>query len=446
MQKRYWTFGEVIRALGTASFEELKLQYDPKRIAREKRLDMKPGPCAGCGREAGPANKKAHILPVAEGWPTTDDNIIWLCERPGKQTASGGCHWLFDHGYASANEITAAKSAEGEAAFQLGPQLRSRYKDFGPSPRESGHYRKWQEALTAERKGIERDYATFAKLTIEIAECSRRRPTEDSLKRALSILDNVTPGKIDDHHLLARYYYERGYIFFLQGGLSESRKLFETPLDKLEDYESNPASAWRWAAHRAMITQIDLLLAQGDPPAHAKGLPSFRDELIEVLKVVLRADGDLNTPDPWNAAPERRRDRAMVGRWVQNMLHDLCRIEVLMGNKDQSLHYLTMALDRWKDRHLANGWESPFKPLLVSLRGHVQLLRASCDSDVREAVGYLVRALVMFRGQSQQPEGTADILRGIGNGLTSLEDCKASVCCEVAGTYRDVGSWGLWAR
>ena len=423
MQKKYLTFGEVINALGTASFEELKLQYDPKRIARAKRLDMKPAPCVACGRLADSANKKAHILPVAEGWATTDDNIIWLCERPGKQTASDGCHWLFDHGYTSANEITAAKSAEGEAAFQLGPQLRSRYNDFGPSPRESGHYRKWQKALAAERKGIEHDYATFAKLTIEIAECSRRRPTKDSLKRALSILDNVTPDKIVVLHLLARYYYERGYIFFLQGGLSESRKLFATPLEQLTDYESNPASAWRWAAHRAMITQIDLLLAQGDPPAQAKRLPSFRDELIEVLKVVLKAERELNIPNPWNADPETRRDRAMVGRWVQNMLHDLCRIEVLMGNKDQSLHYLTRALDRWKDRHLANRWESPFKPLLVSLRGHVQLLRASCDSEVREAVGYLIRALVLFRGQSQQPEWTADILRGIGNGLTSLGDC-----------------------
>jgi hypothetical protein len=189
-----------------------------------------------------------------------------------------------------------------------------------------------------------------------------------------------------------------------------------------------------------MMSQVELL-ARAEHESHLV----FRGELVEVLGVLLRAEAAVAVPDPWTASGEGRRDRILVGRWVQNILHQLCRVDVLVGDVTQSQSRLGMALDRWKGQHRANGWESGFRPLLVSLRGHVELLGASAESDVRKALGYFVRAIVMFRGRSQQPEWTADILRGVGAGLQLLKHDDAALFFRVADEYRDVGSCGLWA-
>lgn len=442
METKYWTVDTVVEALGMRTYKRLKSTYDPKVKARRTKLFREVQPCVGCGRSSIciPKNQRAHIDPVAEGFPTEHGNVLFLCRKFG-QDASDCCHWLFDHGYASANEVRISHAAPIGMPFELGRQLRTRYKAFGPQSREAGEYAKHEQDLT---EACEHQNPDPESRTIERAEIARRRPTADSLVRALSILDEVRPEEIGNRYTKARYFYERAYINLLQGQLEEARRELDGSLHLLDDYRTSPASAWRWAAHRATIAQIDVLRAPTSGIDRCNSLSDSARAIVEILEVVLDAERRLAIIDPWTIVAHGRRDRTFVGRWVQNMLHDRCRINVLQGEAEEARRSLNQALDRWKDCHLANGWETAFRPLLVALHGHVRLLCASNDDDIRAALGLLIRALVMFRGRQQQPEGAADILRGIGKCLKALNDCAASNCYAVGEEYRDAGSWGFW--
>jgi tetratricopeptide (TPR) repeat protein len=447
MQTEFLTFPQVIAALGLGVFDRLKAEFDPKIVARATDAGISDGPCILCGRamvhQKGrtATNKRAHILPVSEGWPTTANNVVLLCERPGKATAHDGCHWLFDNGYACVNEILEVAASTGSAAAkQLASNMRTRHSTFGTSARESGHYRKWQKELRSKTGKCIGEYSKFAELILQVAESARRRTTKNALSKALLVIEEIDHAKIEDTYVRSRYLYERGYIYFLQGRWGEAHTLFLAGINDLFLAQDNPGNAWRLAAFRAMACQVQLL-------AHPPQIEAFRlcrAELSDVLYVLLQVESDLAIPDPWAVSSEARLNQMLAGRWAQNIHLYLCRIDVLMGDAVQARTRLEITLERWKRYHRANGWEACFKPLLVSLRGHVELLTASSDDDVRKALGFLVRALVMFRGRSQQPESISDILRGIGRGLRRLKNGDASYFFRVAERCSDAASWGLW--
>ena len=444
-----WTINALFEQLGKDTYVWLKSTYDPKAAERQRKRLPEVERCFGCGRSETykPANQRAHIDPVAEGSAVTEDNgrdVIFLCNRE-KPRHVDCCHWLYDNGYASVGEVRRIVQCVNPKPFELGELLRARYRAIQQQPRDSGNYGRRDRDLEAEQVSLVPDPV---KHIIERAEIARRRPKAGSLQRAHSFLDKVDPNEIGDLHTRSWYHYERAYAYFLQRRLQEARCELVSSLWLFHGYKNAPSLAWRWAAHQAVIAQIDVVLATNNGIDRNESCSRFESTTVEILDVVLQAERQLaNGGDPWTMAEEERRDRIFSGRWVLNSLYDLCRINVFRGNIENASKYLHKADDQWKERNLANGWESAYRPLLVAMRGHVKLLGADNPADYREAIGFLTRALVMFRGRKQQPESVADTLRGIGKCLRNLNDTEVSVkFYAVAARCHDVGAWGLWTE
>jgi hypothetical protein len=92
---------------------------------------------------------------------------------------------------------------------------------------------------------------------------------------------------------------------------------------------------------------------------------------------------------------------------------------------------------------ITSGWDAGSRSNLLALYGQIALASAASEEDARNALPYLVRALVLLLGlRRQQPEGVRDLLFGIADGLRRVgEGTRGGQIMAVAAACVDYSSW-----
>jgi len=130
-------------------------------------------------------------------------------------------------------------------------------------------------------------------------------------------------------------------------------------------------------------------------------------------------------------------------RWVYNCLVHLVKPDLAQGRVNAARKRWDEAAKYWRTMDITSGWDAGSRSNLLALYGQIALASAASEEDARNALPYLVRALVLLLGlRRQQPEGVRDLLFGIADGLRRVgEGTRGGQIMAVAAACVDYSSW-----
>jgi tetratricopeptide (TPR) repeat protein len=428
---------EVHGALGE-QYRNLVTRYDIKRGERHKtkrEADMlEPRCCAACGRRPPKVLRleAAHINPLAECARTESTNLLLLCrERMDKYDR--GCHKLFDQGYASIRSMRTCRERwmNGLPPVHRGAMLKM-MKLQGKKPQQLGHLFQELSALRKRQARYSSDSENWAEVQLSIAEVTRRRARKDALKRARMEIVKIRIEVFQKPSTIARYFYERGYIDLLTGNLADALKDFDEGRKVLETDLRDSSHGWRWSAHTCLMAQVGRALYS----AHSSSGWSWARIQQELQEALRKAEKAARLLEPGTD------DYRHANRWVENCLLHLTKPKIANNHYQSALELWKRARDVWERMDLSTGWDAGFRPHHFILYGHIELMKAKDPEEIRQALAYLVRAIVLLVGlRRQQPEGVRDLLFATARATRALRDPIHKQVERVAYRCVDLSSW-----
>ncbi|MFY3741117.1 MAG: tetratricopeptide (TPR) repeat protein [Candidatus Nitrosomirales archaeon] len=437
------TANEIRQAIGD-SYGELVDRYDMKRTERKRKtVQLKPWKCAACGRKPPGVFRleKAHISPLSELGITTLENLLPLCIRHGGDRQLG-CHTLYDQGYCSIADMHECRKRWIECRQ---PTTRDNMMQllahFGPSTQQLGALNIKLRNLKMQQKSKPIDSEEWHYLQVQIAEVTRRRAAKDARKRAWQELTRVNPRKLMSATRKSKYFYEKGYIELLSGHLNDAFNDFFHGRKILRADSSNSKNSWRWAAHTVQLVQVSRLRSVIDPNA-GWSWDKIRQELARALCYSEKATRDLGKAIEKRSTPYLQEEYRHAQRWVQNCRLHLIKPDLAQQQLESARNDWDKAHENWEKIDISSGWDTGFRPTLLSLYGKLMLESARNEVESRRALAYLVRSLVIMLGlRRQQPEGIRDLLFWIAEALDRIKDSAARRIRTVASQCIDHGSW-----
>lgn len=437
------TANEIRQAIGDC-YSKLVDRYDMKRSEREKRTGLlKPRKCAACGLKPPDVFRleKAHISPLSELAITSPENLLLLCRRH-RDDPHLGCHTLYDQGYCSIVDMRGCRKrwikCQQPTTRDRMMQLRAY---FGPRLQQQGALKKELDKLKQQQRSKPTDSEEWYRLQIRIAEVTRRQARKDALKHAWKEITRVDPGKLISGSLKSTYYYEKGYIELLDDRLDDAFDDFYNGREILKADLSNVENCWRWAAHTVVLAQLSCLRRSTDPKA-GWSWNKIRQELVKALSYSEKAVQDLKKVIHTRSTPNLQEEYRHAQRWMQNCLVHLIKPDLAQRHLVSAYRGWNKAYENWEKMDISSGWDAGLRPTLLSLYGKLQLESAQSEDEVRCALAYLVRSLVLMLGlRRQQPEGIRDLLFWIAEALARIEDQKAQLICAIASDCVDHSSW-----
>jgi hypothetical protein len=387
--------------------------------------------------------ERAHINPLSECAETTENNLIWLCRE--KQGNDPGCHGLFDKEFASIVAMRKCKKrqVEGLRPVHRGMMLCLRNL-YGPSFLQQGHPNKELAFLQKQQSPYTPGSEEWSNLQITIAEVTRRKTTKNALIRAMEEIDKVDIDTLSDSAEQSRYYYEKGYIYLLSGKPDQAFFQFSVGRATQEKRITEAGNRWRWAAHTCLMVQANRLIEAAEP---SKGwtwnkISKAMSEALEHAKIAADLTQPVGNVSLMSLVPEEYEEYRHANRWVQNCILHLVKPKIALKHHRKALEYLELASRRWESMDVSSGWDSGFRPTYLTLYGQAILLRARTKEELKEALAYLVRSMVLLIGlQVRNPEGIRDTLFSTASGLRRLKDPIHTRVTEIAKRCRDFNSW-----
>lgn len=411
--------------------------FDPKYRERQatpsRKRRLSPWQCAACGRSPPEVERleAAHIEPLAECAKTKPENLVLLCKDSREPP---DCHALFDAGCASINKMHLCRD---RWARDVQPALRDEmllvFKQHGPCPQQQGHLAKEFTRLRERQKALAHDSQEWHTIQLHIAEVTRRRSRTDALKRALSEIERVDPRVLPEVSL---YHYERGYINLLLGNRRQASSDFDDGRSVLA-HSAKIGDRWRWAAHTALVVQVNCMLRA----AHPQDGQSWNWVRSQLEKALEKAKADLkDLRRIKETSPESELRNA--SRWVYNCMVHLLKPDLAQGRVKRAAAQWRQATKYWRTMDLTNGWDAASRPTNLALYGQIAMTSSGSEEEIKDAMAYLVRALVMLLGlRRRQPEGVRDLLFAISDGLRRLGERRHLRVKLVAGASLDYSSW-----
>jgi len=404
---------------------------------------LRPWKCAACGRMPPRVLRleAAHISPLSECAVTTPDNLILLCKEY-RDDPEQGCHTLYDQGYCSVVDMHECRKcwAEGQRPTTRHRMMQLR-ASFGYRPQQQGHLKIALGGLKKQQASKSADNEDWHSLQIQIAEVTRRRARKDVLKRASQEIIRVDPEILRNASLKSRYFYEKGYIDLLSGRLNDAFDDFYDGRELLTANLSNAENRWRWAAHTALLAQLSRLMHSTNPKT-GWSWGKIRQELTRALSYSDTTARDVKKAIQAGSTSNLREEYRNARRWVQNCLIHLIKPDLAQRRLKSARRVWDKAYDNWQRIDISSGWDAGFRPTLLSLYGNLMLESAQNEKDVKNALAYLVRSLVLMIGlRRQQPEGIRDLLFWIGEALNRINDSADQRIRAVASNCIDFGSW-----
>ena len=419
----------------------LRNQFDPYKLERGKTAQVaqqafgkRPRVCATCGerKRSGLSLRAAHIVPVAECGDTTEDNLVPLCDRDKQNGQAFGCHWLFDSGYASVDEMKEARTrwTSNESSFQLRVQMVKRYERHQKSPSTIGSSGNdgIQELLTRgapvvalreAEKCLEK--TTDAKkrfdLRLKIVELRRRRSARGELERASELYRELSKENKVPPDSKSRFHYEGGYLQLLLGHHDKAKGEFQISLRRVDKKKRHWEGQWSAAALLVVLTTIA-----------CEGAKAPFSQLRRMLEKALSAAHDAS--------------ELHGKRWVANCLLHLASLSLAEGDQRRAKECLEKAIDHWRKMTVLDGWDRAFRPLLLAVTGEVLAAHAHARCDAENALKYLTRALVGIIWRGQNLSGVRDVLSAMVPMLRLVgQQSHARRVQDVASRVRDGASW-----
>ena len=251
------TTSTAIKSALADEYHWLISSFDPKyrerRATAALRKHLYPWKCAACGRMPPDVAdlQAAHITPLQECAATTTDNIVPLCVQP--RASPPGCHFLFDAGCASIDDMAACRVTWAAGApSMLRASMLAVFERYAQQPQPRGYLTKQLSALRTKRASLQPASNEWHAIQLTIAEVVRRRARADALEQALREIQDVDPDRLHPQEK-ARFHYERGYISMLLGDLKQAFRDFDDGRTILSEVEI-PGNRWRWAAHTSVAS------------------------------------------------------------------------------------------------------------------------------------------------------------------------------------------------
>lgn len=434
------TAGDIRQALG-GTYQMMRDNFDPLIIERHKTspvakgaFAMGPDVCAACGEHGkGMRLQAAHIVSLQECGETTTDNLVPLCERPGRKDDAIGCHQLFDSGYASVREVENCRQAwlVRNALFPLRGCMTKRYHKhaFQPSTIGSKAPDKIQSLLTTKgtraaiREAEKRLVAARLesdrfRLRLKIVEIMRRRSARGKLELAAQLYRELENEQSVPQDMESWFYYEGGYINLLLCHHEKARDFFQRSLDFLD--KSTAGWEGKWAAATSLVVLCTIALKGRTAP------------LAELRKVLSKARSIAGKASELHGT-----------RWINNCNWHLVSMSLVSGDVGGADKAHRTALDHWHTMTVLEGWDNGSRPTLLNITGNLLAQKANSTSDAKEALRYLTRALVGLVGARRyHPEGARDLLFAAEKMLRIIgKTSDADLVRDVALRTRDGSSW-----
>jgi hypothetical protein len=295
-------------------------------------------------------------------------------------------------------------------------------EDMLQSEIANGHFRK--AARTA--RGLASAPGASSRRRIDYLireiECERRRAARDALDRAMRRYAEVEREAGAYPDLLARLYYEGGYVALLQGRHRAAKGLFERSQLTVADLPGERPVIEYWIAADAEVECVVAIDGRESPWSE---LYARADEAEEALGAFssTHAQRSINS---WN--------------W------DRVRIALVEGSAEYAMRFLAKAEDHAHRQTALSGWNTSTLAKRLQLRGSVKLLTGKSESDVRGAAEALTRSVVVLVGRGRQyPEGIRDTLYDLATavdrlGIREFVELPARLRV-VAEQTRDASSW-----
>jgi tetratricopeptide (TPR) repeat protein len=387
----------------------LRDHFDPYNLERgktsqiaQKAFSKRPCVCAACGEQTrtGLSLRAAHIVAVAECGETTEDNLVRLCDRDKQNRPDSGCHWLFDTGYASVDEMKEARTiwTSNKSSFLLREKMIKRYKRHQKSPSTIGSSRSdsIQELFTrgAPVKALQEAENRLKKTTdakerfrlyLKIIELRRRRSARGELERASELFTELSKESKVPTEFKSWFHYEGGYLQLLLGHHDKARREFEISLlrvDKKERYWEG-----QWSAAVSLIVLTTIACERAKAP-YAK----LRRRFEKALNAA-RSAGEIHGK-----------------RWILNCLLHLTSLSLAEGDQRRAQNCLEKAIEHWQKMTVLEGWDRAFRPTILAITGKVHAVNAKTRSDTENALKYLTRALVGIIWRGENLSGARDVL------------------------------------
>ncbi len=376
--------------------------------------------CAACGaNKAQHANiQSAHIEPLYAGASTSYDNLIPLCDDGRNNSLS--CHKLFDdEGCASINEMTEWRKGWIDRVphrpfRQLMVRRHRKYCRQRNNVEDLIRKAYWGQAcdLAVTKMHSARSAERKLKWKLKIVEIQRRRSSKDGLKSANATYNRL-PRKPQCHRSLCHY--EGGYLRLIEGDCTQAKKLF------LTSRRSVNRRGRKWRGKWGAATTLSLMCDAAMKSAYPQNLRRLRYAID-----VLSHGSDL-----------------LSKRWMANCKWNKVRLLLAAKQFGKADAACAEAYEHWKSLHVGCGWEKSFVPAVLTIRGWNALQNSMGHEGANEALSLLTRALVLILGKKMgRPEGIRDILFGLSQGLSRLNNARGSKTLRRIGErIKDGCSW-----
>jgi hypothetical protein len=305
-------------------------------------------------------------------------------------------------------------------------------KTQGAKPQQLGHLVQELSALRHQQARFSSDSKDWADYQLRIAEVTRRRARKDALKRARLEISKIKTDKFQTPSKIARFFYERAYINLLAGNLTEALNDFGEGRKVLETNLRGPKHSWRWSAHTCLMAQVGRALFCANSSSGWSWI-QIQEELQKALSKTQKAADllQLGTDDYRHAK-----------RWVENCLLHLTKPHIANNRYKPAREMWERARDIWERMDLSSGWDAGFRPTHLILYGNIELMNANTAEEIRLALAYLVRAVVLLIGlKRQQPEGVRDLLFATARATRALGDPICERIEQIAYRCVDLSSW-----
>lgn len=389
------------KRIGNNALKIFIKQLDPlpkerrKTKAEGKRLVLKYGnKCAVCGREK---IEYAHIIPLAMGGITTEDNIVLLCSAHHSLYDKGGLsigamqkyvmEWKggvtnpqFESSFIK--EYTASQTAIAKPPEKLVDLLKD-VRAF----QTVKHYCKAIALINKELSNIKHNDVEINYLRIKKAELNRRRAAKGVLNEALKELKQINLEKLS-HEYIPLFCYEIGYICRLLGRHTEAANYYKlSAKTAMSIIKNGKPDVLGYVSASAM--RILCLLAK-----HyiiSKNEASRFIDKVKKLENICSEQGEY-----WGY------------RWRLNCVAIRLQVHLKANDSDMSWKALNDLREIHYNIDIKSGWDLVGNRTITKLEGITRARYPKTEKDLIDGIGLLSRSFKATLGTSR-PEGIRDI-------------------------------------
>jgi hypothetical protein len=346
----------------------------------------------------------AHIVPVAIGGRTEENNLILLCKQ---------CHGLYDAGHLSINRmLSIAQRWRRNSSSPLSPSpILPQDKPFPTMTDPPQSVMRISDDLLELQR--EREYPKAMKLIerwlsnpqicetgriylqIKKAELTRRRSGQGKITRALRFLKEIAPETIPQQYRPV-FYYELSYIYRLRGEHASAAHASRQSAQASQAISGPLKPDMHFVAAASTEILCEMATSETLPQHRAR---EFENKLCQLQEMATQHGGY------WD------------GRWALNCATYILQVRMKSDDRRGSWTALKRLQALHCESDVSTGWDAGGRQMASLLDGLVHVLFGRRNTDVDRGIGLLARAFITRMDPRQRFEGIRDVGFGLVNGL-----------------------------